>query len=882
MRRFFLRALNPFTTQKAERELMREIEAHLALLQDDFERKGLAPGEARLAARRAYGGVEQAKELHRETRGFPWLDHLLKDLRFGFRNLRKNPTFTIVAVLTLALGIGANTAIFSVLDAVLFRPLPYADSNRLVTLLNYGTGPIANANYLDWRDQMHSFDSIAAASYWSPNLTRDDPPEHLYGLQVTQNLLPMLGSKPLLGRLFVPREDRLAANHEVILSQRLWQRRFRSDPAILGRTITLDGEAYTVIGVMPADFKFPPFWATRTELWIPDPVGADPQNRGGNHLRIFAHLRKGVSLRQARAEVAAVTARLERQYPGTNRNVEVTPLKQNVIGNVETPLLFTLGAVAFVLLITCANVAHMMLARSADREREIAVRSALGASRGRVLTQFLTESLLLALLGSAAGLAVAFWLIKILVRLAPAFLPRIETITIDAHAILFLLGVSLLTALLFGLAPAVQAAAANISGGLKEGGRSETGSVRRNRFRSFLVASEFALAFMLVVGAGLMVRSFIALQSDNPGFNPHNVVSMVVSVAGTKESPTGPRALFYDQLLESVRALPGVVAAGGINHLPLAGDLWGWDFLIKGRPRPRPGELPNAVYRLVTPGYFKTMRLPLLSGRDVAQSDDTRAPGVVIINQRAADVYWPGANPIGQRITFNTGPNEKPVWLTIIGISADAKQDDWVSKPGPEVYLAARQNADFLGAAATHSSYITLVVRTSGDPAALIAPAKKAVWSLDRNLPISEVLIMDRVVADSTALQRLELFLFTAFGVLALVLAAVGAYGVISYSVARRVREIGIRISLGATRAELLRMLLADGLSNALRGTVVGLLGALVLSRFMGTLLFGVKPTDPMTYFGAAVVLGITALLAVSIPAHKATRVEPMSALRTE
>jgi putative ABC transport system permease protein len=881
MRRFFLRALSPFASKKTEQELNREIASHLALLQDDFERRGLNAEDARLAALRAYGGVEQAKELHRDARGFRWMDHFLKDLRFGARNLRKNPGFTIVAVLTLALGIGANTAIFSVVDAVLFRPLPYKDSSRLVTLLNYGTGPIANANYLDWRDQMQSFDTIAAASYWSPNLTREETPEHLYGLQVTQNLLPMLGTPPLLGRLFLPGEDKLGANHEVILSHRLWQRRFRSDPTILGRTLTLDGEAYTVVGIMPADFKFPPFWATRTELWIPDPIGADPHNRGGNHLRVFAHLRPGAGMKEASAEVAAVTARLERQYPGTNRNVEVTPLRENVIGSLETPLLFTLGAVAFVLLITCANVAHMLLARSADRQREIAVRSALGASRGRVLAQFLTESLLLALLGSAAGLALAFWLIKVLIRLAPAFLPRVETVGINGDAVLFLLAVSLVTALLFGMAPALQSAAANISSSLKEGGRSETGSLRRNRFRSFLVASEFALAFMLLIGAGLMVRSFAALQSDNPGFDPHNVLSMVVSVAGTEESPSGPRALFYDQLLESVRSLPGVVSVGGINHLPLAGDLWGWDFLIEGRPRPRPGELPGAVYRLVTPGYFKTMRLPLVNGRDIMQTDDMRAPGVVIINQRAAEAYWPGMNPIGQRITFNTGPNESPVWLIVVGISANAKQDDWVSKPAPEVYLAARQNAEFLGAA-QHSSYITLVIRATGDPSAVIPVVKKTVWSIDRNLPISEVLLMDHVVADATALQRLEVFLFTTFGVLALALAAVGAYGVISYSIARRVREIGIRISLGATRAELLRMLLMDGLSNAVRGAAAGLLGALILSHFMSKLLFGVKPTDLLTYLGATFVLGITALFAVAIPARRATGVEPMSALRTE
>jgi putative ABC transport system permease protein len=427
----------------------------------------------------------------------------------------------------------------------------------------------------------------------------------------------------------------------------------------------------------------------------------------------------------------------------------------------------------------------------------------------------------------------------------------------------------------------MQAAAVNLSGSLKEGGRSETGGVRRNRFRAFLVASEFALAFILLIGAGLVVRSFALLQSDDAGFNPHNVLSMVVSVAGTKESQPGARAVFYTELLERVRAIPGVVAAAGINHLPLAGDLWGWNFLIEGRPRPRPGELPIAVYRLVTPGYFETMRLPVLVGRDVSPTDDTRAPGVVIINQRAADVFWHSVNPVGQRITFNTGPNEKPAWLSVIGVAANAKQDSWTSKPAPEVYLAAMQNADFLGAS-PHSSYITLVARASGDPSSLIPAIKRAVWSFDRNLPISEVLTMDQVVADATALQRLERFLFTAFGILAVVLAAVGAYGVINYSVARRVREIGIRLSLGATRADVLRMLMADGLSSAFWGSVVGLIGALFLSRFMTKLLFGVRPTDVLTYAGAAFVLSAAALVAISIPARKATRIEPISALRCE
>lgn len=881
MRRFLLRLFHPLRAGKADSELSREIESHLALLKDDFERKGLSREEARRAALRAYGGVEQTKELHRDARGFPWLDHFLKDLRYGIRTLVKNPTFTLVAVATLALGIGANTAIFSVVDAVLFRPLPYADSDRLVTLLHDGRNPVANANYIDWRDQTHSFDVMAAASYWSPNLTSENSPEHLYGLQVTQTLLPMLGVRPILGRLFLPGEDRVGANQEVILSHRLWQRRFHSDPAILGRTVMLDCVGYTIVGVMPQNFKFPQFWATRTELWVPDPIGADPHNRGGNHLRVFAHLKSGIPLSEARAEIAAVTGRLEHQFPGSNRNVMAIPLKEQVVGKIETPLLLTLGAVGFVLLITCANVAHMLLARSAEREREVAVRISLGASGARIFAQFLTESFVLALVGCLAGFVLALWLMKVLVTLASTFLPRVETTSVNGHIVLFLISVSLFTALLFGLTPAMQVAAVNLSGSLKEGGRSETGSARRSRVRGFLVASEFALAFMLLVGAGLMVRSFALLEAQDPGFDPHNVLSMVVSVAGTKESQPGLRGVFYTQLLQGVRAVPGVLAAAGINHLPLAGDIWGFDFLIEGRPKPRPGELPGAVYRLVTPGYFETMRLPLLAGRDIAATDDMRAPGVVVINRRAADVYWPGANAIGQRITFDTGANEEPTWLTVIGIAANAKQDSWISKPAPEVYVAAMQNANFLGAE-PHYSYITVVARTSQDAATLIPSVKKAIWSLDRNLPISEVLTMDQVVTEATALQRLERFLFAAFGILAVVLAAVGAYGVINYSVSRRVREIGIRIALGATRVDVLGMLMADGLSSALWGSVIGFVGALLLSRFMSKLLFEVQPTDALTYVGAALVLAAAALMAISIPARTATRIEPMHALRCE
>jgi predicted permease len=880
MRRFFARLAGLLRSDGAERELAREIESHLALLQDEFERRGLSPEDARLAARRAYGGVEQAKEMHREARSFLWIEQRLKDLRYGARNLLRTPGFTAIAVITLALGIGANTAIFSVVNAVLLRPLAYRDPGRLVTVLHYETNPVGVANYIDWRDQSRSFETMAAAEYWGANITGVDAPEHIIGLRMTQNLLPMLGIQPMLGRLFVAGEDRTGADHEIILSYRLWQRRFNADSHVVGKSITLNGEFYTVVGVMPREFKFAPFWGTKAEMWAPLAFGDRVHNRGGNSLRIFARLKHGVTLAQARAEIATITARLEKQYPGTNRGVAVTPLQENVVGKVETPLLMLLGAVGFVLLIACANVAHMLLARTSDRQREMAVRSALGAGRGRVIGQLLTENLLLAFAGAAAGLLLAFWGTKALVALSPASIPRVETVGVDGGVVIFLLAITMLATVAFGLAPALHAASGNLSSALKEGGRGGSDGVRRNRLRGFLVASEFALAFTLLIGAGLMIRSFFALESVDPGFNHHNVLSMVVSVAGSKEAEPGRRAIFYRELLQKVRTLPGVKSAGGINHLPLAGDLWGWSFIIEGRPKPRPGESPVADYRIVMPGYFETMRLPLLRGRAIDETDDARAPGVAIINERAARVYWPGQDPIGQRINFNTtDQGNEPVWLTVIGIVKNAKEDDWAAEPDPEVYIAALQNRGFLEGS---TLYITLVLRTAGNPADMASAVKKIVWSFDRNLPISEVLTMDRVVADANAQPRFEMLLFSAFGAVAIMLAAVGIYGVMNYSVSRRTREIGIRISLGAGRAEVLRMVVRQGMLQALAGSAVGIPAAVLASRLMRGMLYGVRLTDPVTFGGVAIVLGLAALVATGVPARKATRIEPMAALRTE
>jgi putative ABC transport system permease protein len=866
-----------------EREMDEEMRFHIEARAADLIRQGVPAQEATRQAKIEFGGMETAKERCRDAVGVSFVETLMQDVRHGVRAMSRTPVFTVTAVVVLALGIGANTAIFSVVDAVLLRPLAYRDPGRLVTILMDGEDPVSVANYIDWRDQSHSFTAMGAADYWSPNLTGDDaPPEHIDGLKVTQNVFPMLGVEPMLGRLFMEGEDKEGAEREVILSYRLWQRRFSSDPNVLGKPLVLDGNAYVVVGVMPQGFQFTPFWATHAELWAPNAFGTRIHDRGGNSLRIFARLKDGVSLAQARTEVAAITGRLEQQYPATNRNVVVTPLKEKVVGHIETPMLVLLGAVAFVLLITCANVAHMFLARAATRRKEVAVRAALGARRGRLVRQFLSESLLLGAFGGALGLLLAVVGTKALLALSPGNIPRVQTVSIDMHAALFLLVTTILTSVGFGLVPALQASSVNVNDTLKEGARGSNEGFRKSRLRNLLVVSEFALALMLLIGAGLMIRTFRALQAVDAGFNPHNVISMMVSVAGSKEADAGPREIFYRQLIERVRSLPGVETAGAINHLPLAGDSWGWSFVIEGRPKPRAGETPTAVYRMVTPGYFRTMRLPLIRGRDVTEADNETAPGVVIINERAAKEYWPGEDPIGKRISFNDEKAKALTWLTIVGITKDAKQEDWVATPFPEVYLAAFQNKDLLSNPKSYFAYITLVARTAGDPASIASAMKEVVWSFDRNLTISQVVTMDGVVAEATAQPRFEMLLLSIFASVALVLASVGIYGVISYSASRRTHEIGVRMSLGATRGQVLLLVARQGMYLALVGSVAGIAGSLLLSRVMAKLLYGVRPTDPATFAGVAVGLGVVAMLACYLPARRAMRVDPVAALRCE
>jgi predicted permease len=809
------------------------------------------------------------------------METLLQNLRYTIRKLRKSPGFTAVADVTLALGIGANTAIFSVVNSVLLRPLPYKDDGRLVVILNNGHNPVAPANFIDWRSQSQSFSQMGAAEYWTPNLTGTDNPEKLWALHVTPDIFPMLGVQPLLGRMFLPEEQEAGKEHEVMLSYSLWQSHFAGNPEIIGRSVALSGETYTVVGVMPRDFKFAPFWATKTDLWAPLALGSRLTDRGGGSLRVFARLTPGVTLEQAQAEMAGITGRLEREFPGTNQDMQVVSLREKVVGNIRPALLVLLGAVGFVLLIACANVSHMLLARAAVRREEIALRTALGAGRWDVFRQVLTESVTLAMLGGGAGLLLAVWGVRVLVALGPADIPRVETIGVDGHVLLFALGVSLFTGLALGMAPAWRATTVNLSDALKEGKRGSSEGSRRHHLPGLLVGSEFALAVVLLAGAGLMVRSFLALQRVDPGFDPSGVLSMVVSVAGTEQAAAGHTGNFYQTVLEKVRAVPGVQSASGINHLPLAGDEWGFRFHIEGRPPERPGEESVATYRAVFPGYFRTMSIPILRGRDVTNADNLRSPGVVAINNYFARRYWPGEDAIGKRITFDD-PAKNPSWLTVVGVVKDTARSSWVSPPEEEVFLPYLQNRAYLDTPSPPYSYLTLIVRTAGEPESLAPAIRGAIHSLDKNIPLSEIQTMDHVVAEATGQSRFYLILLGAFGTVALVLAGVGIYGVMSYSVSRRTQEIGIRMALGAQGRDVLRLVVFQGIIQALVGVAVGLAGALVLSRLMAGLLYGTRPNDPATFAAVVLVLSGVAVAASYVPARRATKVDPIVALRYE
>jgi predicted permease len=816
---------------------------------------------------------------------------LWQDLRFSARMLLKNPGFSLIAVITLALGIGANTAIFSVVNGVLLRPLAYHEPEKIVTLLHAGSQPVSPANFLDFRANGQSFAQLAAAEAWRGTLADNDRPEVISGLRMGEGLFELLGVPPLLGRALQPEDYEPGKDHVLVLSHKLWQRAFGGNPQIVGRPLTLNGESYMVVGVMPPQFQFPPFWSTRAEMWAPLDLRPRATNRGGNSLRVFARLKPGVSQTQAQAEMDTLSKQLALTYPSANTglDIRVDQLNEKVVGNVRPALLTLSVTVGFVLLIACANVACLLLSRAATRQKEAAVRLALGASRWRILQQLLTESLILSLFGAAVGVLLAVWgvdwLTALLAGNSNSFsvrLPRLSEIKLDAMALIFTFTVSLVTSVLFGLAPALAASKPDVQQVLKEGGRGTTG--RGRRMRESLVVAELALALVLLVGAGLLMNSFLKLQAVDPGFNPRKLLALTVSLNGAAQYVGPAREAFYRRLLDQFSALPGVESASAINHLPLAGDVWSDTFVIEGRPLPPPGQDPSAVTRVNRPGYFRTMGIPLRVGRDFTEHDTADAPGVVIINETCARHHWLSADPVGKRITFDNPRNSSPAprWLTVVGIIKDVKQGDWMSAPVDEVYAPFQQSRGFFAGTAGHYTSMTLVIRTTVAPQSLATGVQETVRSLNRNLPVSGVVSMEQVIADTLWQQRFNLQLIGLFAALALVLAAIGLYGVMSYSVAQRTHEVGLRMALGAQRRDVLKLIVGQGMKLALLGVGSGLLASVALTRLMTKLLFGVSATDVTTYTVIAGLLTLVALLACWLPARRAAQVEPLTALRYE
>lgn len=798
---------------------------------------------------------------------------MLNDLRYAFRMMFKHRVFTCVAVLALGLGIGANTAIFSVINAVVLRPLPYGNPEQLVTILHEGANPVAPANYFDLAAQSKSFAAIAAAQWWEPNLTGRDQPEHLRGLQLTAQMFQVLSVSPVLGRTFNAEEDQPGRERVVVLSHRLWQRRFGGDAGVVGQQVTFDGESYTIIGVMPADFQFAPFWATRAELWSPLNLTARANDRGGQSLRVFAHLKPDVTRAMAQAEVATIFRRLEQEHPEPNKGltIAVEPLHEQVVGKTRPALMILLGAVSFVLLIACANVANLMLARATSRQKEIALRTALGASSARIARQLLTESVVIALIGGVFGLLLSIAGMRALLALGPDSLPRLQTIGLDLPTLGVTFGLSVITGLLFGLAPVLQTRKWNWRESLKDSTRGSSAGRSRVNARRLLVVSEVALALMLLVGGGLMVRSFARLRAVDPGFTPDNLLTMTISLAGSAYSTAPKRVAFFNELLQRVDSVPGVQSASAINHLPLGGDVWTISFLVEGRPAPAPGEKQGAVYRIVRPDYFRTMGATLLKGRDFTAHDNDTSPPVVIINEPFAKRIWPNEDPLGKRIRVSQDETES---REIVGVVKALKQDKWTAEPNLEMYLPHLQAAAPRG--------LTLVVRSSGDPVALVGAIENQVWSIDKNLPVSEIRTMQEVIAGSIEQHRFNLFLLGLFAFVALSLALVGIYGVMSESVNARTHEIGIRMALGARAADVLRMVVGQGMALAAIGIGIGLFGAFWLTRFMATLLYEVSPTDSVTFLLIPLVVALVVLCACLIPARRATKVDPLVALRYE
>jgi putative ABC transport system permease protein len=807
------------------------------------------------------------------------METVLQDLRYAIRASLKKPAFIVIVVLALALGIGANTAIFSVVNAILLRPLPFKNPDRIVMVWmnNHKLGVDQDwhsyPNYADYREQNSTFEDIAAFNDRSFNLTGTGEPVRVIGAWASANLFPVLGVDPVQGRTFADEEETPGKDMVAIISYGLWQRRFGGDPGIVGQPISLNGTDRTVIGVMPAGFSFP---QKETDIWVP--LAVSPQRRqarGSFSLKAVGRLKPGVTIEQARADMSTIASSLVERFPQImdSYGVNLVPLHEQVTGKVRTALLVLLAAVAFVLLIACANVANLLLARAASREREIAIRTALGASRRRIVRQLLTESVLLAVVGGGLGLLLALWGLRALVALSPANIPRLDQIGIDGRVLAFTLTVSLLTGIVFGLVPALQSSKPDLNESLKDGGRGSSGGVRGRRIRSLLVVSEIALSLLLLIGAALLIKSFIQLQKFDLGFNPNNLLTLRVQLSGSKYREAPQVVNFFQQALQRMEQVPGVQSVGGISTIFLSDTPNSTNFTIEGRPVTTGADSIEVPLDAVTTDYFKAMGIPLLKGRVFDERDRIDALPVAIINDTFARRFFAGEDPIGKRYCYGQPNGDQTQWLTIVGIVGDMRRTGFDREVRPETFLPQNQNPD---------TALTIVARTTGDPASFADTLRSEIWAVDKDQSVYDIKTMDATLAEMTAQPRFNMLLLGIFAAVALILAAVGIYGVMSYSVTQRLHELGIRIALGASSGAVLRLVVGQAMRLALIGIGVGLVAAFFLTQWMASLLYGVSATDFATFLLIPSLLTGVSLVASFVPARRAMKVDPMVALRYE
>jgi putative ABC transport system permease protein len=886
--KILLRARSLFHRRAADGELDAELRFHIERQIAANISAGMTPAEARHAALTKFGGVEELKEECRDMRSLNWLQDLAQDVRYGLRMLRKSPGFTAVSVLTLALGIGANTAIFSVVDALLLQPLPYHNANQLVIVWESNAGletdrnTVSPPNFLDWRAQNHVFDAMAYFGDGRANLTGGGTPQEVIVEYTSTNFFDVWGVKPMLGRGFAADNGKAGNDSVVVLSYGLWKNRFAANPAIVGSSIELDGGAYTVLGVAPPDFD--PFiaggsiTAEHAQLWAPfvfPPKYLD-RSKTGRFLTVVARLKSGADLPQARAEMNVIAARLAAKYPQFNGGwgANVIPMREEVSGAVRPALLILLGAVAFVLLIACANVASLFLSRAAGRKREMAVRAALGASRWRIARQLLAESVLLALLGGVLGVWLAIWGTDALLHSIPQKLLDLSTVPIDLRVLAFAAGATFFSGILFGLLPSYTAAHSEIAASLQESGRGSSLNRRNRAIHAALVVTEIALALVLLAGSGLLIESFVRLTHVNPGFDAEHLLTFKLSLPPEKYKDDPAHIAFFRELLDKVDHLPGVRSVSMENLPPFSGfSLWGvaTDVMLPGQESLPDTQRPNAAVRVVGLDYFRTMGIPLTQGRNFSPAELATEKHVVVVNNTFVRNHFPHANPIGQKITIDMRDTNVP--SEIVGVVGDVHGADLTAAPWPTVYWPYPELV---------YSQMTIVVRTETNPLVLVSSVRQIVQQMDKDEPISNIATMDQLISDSVARSRLTAVLLGVFAALAMILACIGIYGVMAYTTAQRRNEIGIRVALGAQRGDILQLVLGQGVKLAILGVVIGIAGGLALTRLLQNLLFHISASDPFTFAGVAILLTLVALAACYIPVRRAMRVDPMVALRHE